>query len=128
MIRVLVVDDQVLVRAGLRAVLQGEQDIEIVAEAATGAQALMLVAGSVPDVVLLDARLRDMPVTEACRAVRALLPAVAVGILATDADAAELRQQWLCAGARGFVLKDIARRDLAPTIRELATIPPGLSS
>ena len=120
MIRVLVVDDQVLVRAGLRAVLEGEHDIEIVGEATTGTQALLLVAGSLPDVVLLDARLRDMPATEVCRAVRTLLPAAAVGILATAADDADMRQQWLCAGARGFVLNDIARRDLAPTIRELA--------
>ena len=120
MIRVLVVDDHVLVRAGLRAVLEGEQDIKIVAEAATGTQALLLVAGSLPDVVLLDARLRDMPVTEVCRAVRTLRPTAAVGILATAADDADMRRQWVCAGARGFVLKDIARRDLAPTIRELA--------
>ena len=119
MIRVLVVDDHVLVRAGLRAVLQAERDIEVVGEAATGTQALLLAPGSLPDVVLLDARLRDMPATEVCRSLRSMLPTVAVAILATSADDDVVRES-VGAGASGFLLKDIAQRDLAPSIRELA--------
>ncbi len=119
MIRVLVVDDHVLVRAGLRAVLLAEHDIEVVGEAETGTQALMLAPGSLPDVVLLDARLRDMPVTEVCRSLRAMLPTVAVAIMATSADE-EVVRAAVGAGASGLLLKDISRDELAPSIRGLA--------
>jgi two-component system, NarL family, response regulator DevR len=118
-IRVLIVDDHELVRAGLRTLLQAEPDIEIVADAATGGQALAQARRVRPEVVLLDARLPDMPGADVCRSLCAALPEVAVAILTTFTDD-ELVRQCVRAGARGYLLKEIPRLDLASSIRALA--------
>ncbi|MDQ3809062.1 MAG: response regulator transcription factor [Chloroflexota bacterium] len=118
-IRVLVVDDHELVRAGLRAMLSAHSDIEIVAEAGTGAQALAMALAHRPDVVLLDARLPDIAGAEVCRRLRQHHPAAVVAILTTYSDD-ELVRDCVRAGAQGYLLKDIARLDLGRSIRALA--------
>jgi DNA-binding NarL/FixJ family response regulator len=118
-IRVLIVDDHELVRAGLRSLLQSEPDVEIVAEAATGSQALVQARRLRPEVVLLDARLPDMAGPEVCRGLCEALPDVAVAILTTFTDD-ELVRQCVRAGAKGYLLKEIPRLDLAASIRSLA--------
>jgi DNA-binding NarL/FixJ family response regulator len=120
MIRVLIVDDHELVRAGLRSLLQAEPDLEIVAEAGTGSQALAHARRLRPDVVLLDARLPDMSGPDVCRELCEALPDVAVAILTTFTDD-ELVRQCVRAGARGYLLKEIARLDLAASLRALAS-------
>lgn len=118
-IRVLIVDDHELVRAGLRALLQGELDLEIVGDVGTGSQALAHGQRLRPDVVLLDARLPDMAGPDVCRELCEALPQVAVGILTAFSDD-ELVRQCVRAGARGYMLKEIAGFDLAASIRALA--------
>ena len=118
-IRVLVVDDHELVRAGLRALLSTDSDIEIVGEAATGAQALAQARAQSPDVVLLDARLPDMGGPEVCRRLRQAQPAPAVAMLTTYSDD-DLVRECVRAGADGYLLKEIARLDLGRSIRALA--------
>jgi two-component system, NarL family, response regulator DevR len=119
-IRVLIVDDHELVRAGLRTLLQAEPDVEIVAEAATGSQALIHGRQLRPEVVLLDARLPDMAGPDVCRGLCEALPDVAVAILTTFTDD-DLVRQCVRAGARGYLLKEIPRLDLAASIRALAS-------
>jgi two-component system, NarL family, response regulator DevR len=118
-IRVLIVDDHELVRAGLRALIALESDLEIVGEAATGSQALAQARRVAPDVILLDARLPDMPGAEACRELCEASPDVAVAILTTYSDD-DLVRQCVRAGARGYLLKEIPGLDLAASIRSLA--------
>ena len=118
-IRVLIVDDHELVRAGLRSVLHAEPDVEIVGEAGTGSAALAQARRLQPEVVLLDARLPDMPGADVCRSLCETLPGVAVAILTTFTDD-ELVRQCVRAGARGYLLKEIPRLDLAASIRSLA--------
>ncbi|TME98620.1 MAG: response regulator, partial [Chloroflexi bacterium] len=115
-IRVLIVDDHELVRAGLRSLLQPEADIEIVGEVATGSQALVQGRRLRPDVVMLDARLPDMPGPDVCRGLCEALPDTAVAILTTFSDD-ELVRHCVRAGARGYLLKEIPRLDLAASIR-----------
>jgi len=119
-IRVLIVDDHELVRAGLRSLLQAEPDVEIVSEAATGSQALVQARRLHPEVVLLDARLPDMAGPDVCRGLCEALPDVAVAILTTFTDD-ELVRQCVRAGAKGYLLKEIPRLDLAASIRSLAS-------
>jgi DNA-binding NarL/FixJ family response regulator len=118
-IRVLIVDDHELVRAGLRALLSADPDIEIVAEAATGTEALAQARARQPDVVLLDARLPDLGGAEVCRRLGQHHPAPAVAMLSTYSDD-ELVRECVRAGAQGYLLKDIARLDLGRSIRALA--------
>jgi len=118
-IRVMIVDDHELVRAGLRALLDGESDVEVVAEAATGSQALAHAQRQRPNVVLLDARLPDMAGPEVCRALYAAVPGVVVAMLTTFTDD-DLVRQSVRAGAVGYLLKEIPRLDLAESIRALA--------
>jgi DNA-binding NarL/FixJ family response regulator len=118
-IRVLVVDDHELVRAGLRTLLSTDPEIDIVAEAATGAQAIAQARVQWPDVVLLDARLPDMGGAEVCRRLRHGHPAPVVAMLTTYSDD-DLVRECVRAGAEGYLLKDIARLDLGRSIRALA--------
>jgi DNA-binding NarL/FixJ family response regulator len=118
-IRVLIVDDHELVRAGLRTLLQAEPDLEVVAEAGTGSQALAHARRLRPDVILLDARLPDMSGPDVCRELCEALPEVSVAILTTFSDD-ELVRECVRAGARGYLLKEIARLDLAASLRALA--------
>lgn len=118
--RVVLVDDHPVVRAGMRALLTTSEDIEVVAEAASGADALREVALSDPDVVLMDLQLGDgMDGVEATRRLLAADPARKVLILTTyDTDADILRA--IEAGATGYLLKDAAPSRLLAAVRAAA--------
>jgi RNA polymerase sigma factor (sigma-70 family) len=118
-IRTLVVDDQSMVRAGLRMLLTAESDIEVVAEAADGLQAVALVRRYRPDIVLMDIR---MPVLDGLEATRRILDhdeTVKVLILTTF-DLDDYVYQALRAGASGFVLKDDPPEQLIAAVRTIA--------
>jgi DNA-binding NarL/FixJ family response regulator len=115
-IRVLVVDDHEMVREGLMAMLQPEPDLEVVGQTGHGAEVAELVERSRPDVVLLDARLPDISGVEVCRRLTRSHPGVSVVILTTYTDA-DLVQECLQAGARGYVVKDVERFSLKESIR-----------
>ena len=119
MIRILVADDHLIIRQGLRLILEIEDDFEIVAEARDGAEALQLCAEHNPDVVLMDLRMPGMDGLTAIEKLRSSLPGVAVVILTTFNED-ELMLRGLRAGARGYLLKDTDRNTLFNTIRAAA--------
>ena len=104
-IRVLVADDQSMVRAGFRMLLAGEQDIEVVAEASNGLEAVAKAARVNPAVILMDIRMPELDGLEATRRILAANDAARVLILTTF-GLDEYVYEALCAGASGFVLKD----------------------
>jgi DNA-binding NarL/FixJ family response regulator len=119
MIRVLVVDDQAMVRAGLRLILDGQADIEVVGEAADGEEAQVAVRRDHPDLVLMDIR---MPRLDGIAATRKLLehdPAVRVMVVTTF-DADQYVFEALRAGASGFILKDSSPEQLVAAVRLIA--------
>jgi two-component system, NarL family, response regulator DevR len=118
-IRVLIVDDHELVRAGLRTLLSTDPQIEVIGEAAAGAQAVALAREHQPDVVLLDAHLPDLSGPDVCRRLRRAVPRAVVAMLTTFTDD-ELVRDSVRAGAQGYLLKDIAKLDLSRSIKELA--------
>ncbi|MFI6497281.1 response regulator [Nonomuraea typhae] len=125
-VRVLIVDDDALVRAGLSMILSGAGDIEIVGEAADGAEVPPRVAEHRPDVVLMDIRMPGVDGLTATEALRATAAPPEVIVLTTfHADAQVLRA--LRAGAAGFLLKDIPPGDLVAAIRRVAAGEPILS-
>jgi DNA-binding NarL/FixJ family response regulator len=120
-IRVLLADDQALVRAGFRALLDAQPDIEVVAEAADGAEALRLAADLAPDVALLDIR---MPVLDGLAAARRIVAdprcaGVRIVILTTF-DLDEYVYEALRAGVSGFLVKDTEPVDLLRGVRAVA--------
>ena len=120
-VRVLIADDQDLVRTGLRMILDAQSDIEVVAEAADGAQAVALAHSIRPDVCLMDIRMPVMDGLEATRLlagpdVAAPLPVVVI----TTFDLDEYVYAALRAGARGFLLKDAGAVLLAEAVRAAA--------
>jgi DNA-binding NarL/FixJ family response regulator len=119
MIRVVLVDDQTLVRAGLVKLLDLTPDIRVIAEAADGVAALQAVEESTPDVVLLDVRMPRMDgvaVLAELNRLRLRVPAV----LLTTFDDDEPLREGVKAGARGFLLKDVSLDRLAEAIRTVA--------
>jgi DNA-binding NarL/FixJ family response regulator len=118
-IRIAIVDDQGMVRAGFRSLLAGEGDFEVVGEAANGEEAVELVARLVPDVTLMDIR---MPVLDGIAATRRLVGAgVQTKVLVlTTFDLDEYVFEALRAGASGFLLKDAPAEELAAAIRVVA--------
>ncbi|HEX4258793.1 MAG TPA: response regulator transcription factor [Streptosporangiaceae bacterium] len=114
-VRILIADDQPLVRTGLRTILQAEPDFEVAGEAADGARAVELAAELAPDVVLLDIR---MPGTDGIEAARRILGAGGPQvIILTTFDLDEYVYQALRAGASGFLVKDIPDDQLVAAIR-----------
>ena len=116
-IRVAVVDDQALVRRGFVLVLEHQDDIEVVAEAGNGIEAIDAVRRHHPDVVLMDIRMPEMDGLTAAATILAESDWPLRVIILTTFDPDEYVYQALRAGASGFVLKDIPPEDLAPAVR-----------
>ena len=119
MIRILIADDHLIIRQGLRLILETEEDFEIVAEANDGAEAVQLCVVDKPDVVLMDLRMPGMDGLTAIEKLRENQPEIAVVILTTFNED-ELMLRGLQAGARGYLLKDTDRVALFDTIRAAA--------
>lgn len=119
MIRVLVVDDHAIVRAGVRALLGTEPDIDIVAEAADGNAALDAVGKLLPDVMLADLSLPAMNGVELIRRAHALSPALRIVVLSMHASPEYVRPA-LQAGASGYVVKGSGLDDLVSALRAVA--------
>src|ERR1700739_4222450 len=119
MIRVLLADDQALLRMGFRLILDGEADIEVVGEADNGATAIGMARTLRPDVVLMDVRMPGTDGIQATAAVTAAFPATRVLILTTY-DLDEYVLAGLKAGASGFLLKDAPPEELLTAIRTVA--------
>jgi DNA-binding NarL/FixJ family response regulator len=119
MIGVLLVDDQAMIRAGLRMVLESEPDIAVVAEASNGAEAVQIGKRERPDVVLMDVRMPEMDGIEATRRLLEFAPDTKV-IVVTTFDIDDYVYGALRAGASGFLLKDAPPDDLIDAIRIVA--------
>jgi len=118
-IRVLVVDDQSMVRVGLRMLLGGERDIDVVAEAGNGWEAVTQAARFHPDIVLMDIRMPELDGLEATRRILAADESARVVVLTTF-DLDEYVYEALSAGASGFVLKDDPPEQLIAAVRTVA--------
>jgi DNA-binding NarL/FixJ family response regulator len=116
-IRVLIVDDQDLVRAGLRMIVETADDIEVVAEAADGETALSLVAEHIPDVVLMDVRMPKMDGVQATAALHRRLPSPPHVLILTTFDSDDVVYSALQAGASGFLLKTAPPDRLIEAVR-----------
>jgi DNA-binding NarL/FixJ family response regulator len=119
MIRVLLVDDQALLRVGFRMILDGEPDIEVVGEAADGAAGVRMARSTSPDVVLMDVRMPGTDGIAATEQITATDPGARVLILTTF-DLDEYVHAGLRAGASGFLLKDAPPAELLAAIRTIA--------
>ncbi|MFI9766801.1 response regulator [Streptomyces sp. NPDC052415] len=117
-IRVVVADDQELVRSGFSMILEAQPDIEVVAEAGDGAEAVAAVRRHAPDVLLLDIRMPVMDGLEAARRVCGQSGCKVVMLTTFDLD--EYVYEALYAGASGFLLKDVRRDDLVHAVRVVA--------
>ncbi len=120
MIRVALVDDQAMVRAGFRMILETEADITVVGEAGDGREAIELVERSSPDVVLMDVRMPQMDGIEATRRIAASASSARVLILTTF-DLDDYVYSALRAGASGFLLKDAPAEQLVNAVRVIAS-------
>ena len=118
-IRVLVADDQALVRSGFRLILEAREDIEVVGEAEDGAEAVELARRLEPDVILMDVRMPKMDGVEATRRLTAAGSSARVVILTTF-DLDEYVHEAIRAGASGFLLKDVQPTQLVEAVRVVA--------
>jgi DNA-binding NarL/FixJ family response regulator len=118
-IRVLLVDDQALVRAGFRMIVEDQQDMQVVGEASDGAQAVAIARRTLPHAVLMDIRMPNMDGLEATKRLSALESAPRILILTTF-DLDEYVYTALAAGASGFLLKDVPPTELVTAIRVVA--------
>jgi DNA-binding NarL/FixJ family response regulator len=118
-IRVLLVDDQELVRSGFRMILEARDDIEVVGEAGNGREAVELATRTTADVILMDVRMPDVDGVEATRTILAAGSTARVLVLTTF-DLDEYVVQAIRAGASGFLLKDVRPVELVDAIRVVA--------
>ncbi|MGI8456839.1 MAG: response regulator [Propionibacteriaceae bacterium] len=119
MTTVVIADDQPLVRSGLRMILEGEPDIEIIGEAADGDEAVALVAASPPDVLLLDVQMPGLDGLDAMTRIAAMDTPTRV-VMLTTFDLDEYVYRAMRAGASGFLLKDMPGEDIVIAIRQVA--------
>jgi two-component system response regulator DevR len=119
-VRVFLLDDHEVVRRGVRELLDAEDDIEVVGEAATAAQALARVPALRPDVAVLDVRLPDGDGVTVCRDLRDRLPELAC-LMLTSFDDDQALLDAILAGAAGYVLKQIRGSDLVSAVHTVAT-------
>ncbi|WP_444909817.1 response regulator [Microbulbifer sp. TRSA005] len=120
MLRVMVVDDQALVRCGFALILNNEPDIEVVAEAGTGIEAVEAARAHQPDITLMDIRMPEMDGLEATARILEASDATCRVIILTTFDPDEYVFRALRAGASGFVLKDIPPEALVQAVRTVA--------
>ncbi len=118
-IRLLIADDHAVVRSGLRSILESEDDIEVVGEAADGHQALELAQELLPDVILMDINMGDWDGVTATRRVRNSVPSSRVIVL-TNYDEDNLVFSSIRAGASGYLLKEVSGNQLTNAIRTVA--------
>jgi DNA-binding NarL/FixJ family response regulator len=118
-IRVLIADDQGLVREGLATLLAAQDGIEVVATAADGQQAVALCDRHLPDVVLMDLRMPQLDGVEATRQIRSAHPQIEIVVLTTYADDASILGA-LQAGARGYLTKDAGAAEIARAVHAAA--------
>ena len=120
-LRVVIADDQALIRAGFKLILQGESDIEVVGEAADGDKAVAAALALHPDVVLMDIRMPALDGLEATRRITALGKALPRVIIVTTYGLDEYVFEALTAGASGFLLKDTPPEELVNAVRLVAS-------
>ena len=118
-IRLLLVDDHVVVRLGLRALLDGEPDMVVVGETGTAAEAVVLAGQLVPDIVLMDIRLPDRSGITACQEIRLLWPKTQVIMLTSYTDEG-LVLEAVTAGAVGYLLKQLNAEEFLRAVRAVA--------
>jgi two-component system, NarL family, response regulator DevR len=117
-LRIFLLDDHEVVRAGLRSLLETEEDFDVVGEAATAADALARIPAVRPDVAVLDVRLPDGSGVEVCREIRSRSPEIACVMLTSYADDEALFAA-IMAGAAGYVLKQVGGSDLVDNLRRV---------
>jgi len=117
-IRILAVDDHPLVREGIVAVINGQPDMRVVAQASNGHEAIEYFRKYMPDITLMDLRLPDMGGIDAVIALRTHFPDARIVMLTTFDSAAEI-QRTLAAGARSYILKTMLPQEMAETIRRV---------
>ena len=129
--RLLIVDDHELARAGLRSMLAGEPDLEVVGEAGTGREALALCDRLAPDLILMDVRMPELDGLAATAAVKAQCPTTSVVVVTMYEDPDYLFRA-VQAGAAGYLLKDATRREVLAVVRRVlqgdAVLDPALAS
>ena len=118
-IRVFLLDDHELVRTGLRTLLDGESDMEVIGEAGTAEQGLQLIRELEPDVAILDVRLPDGNGIEVCRDIQSTSPSIRCLMLTSYSDDDALFSS-IMAGASGYVLKEVGSGDLLGDIRRVS--------
>ena len=118
-IRVFLLDDHELVRTGLRTLLNGESDMEVIGEAGTAEQGLRLIRELEPDVAILDVRLPDGNGIEVCREIQSTSPSIRCLMLTSYSDDDALFSS-IMAGASGYVLKEVGSGDLLGDIRRVS--------
>jgi DNA-binding NarL/FixJ family response regulator len=130
-ISVFSVDDHPLLRQGIGAMINSQPDMQLVAEAATGSQAIQGFRENLPDVTLMDLRLPDMSGVDAMIAIRTEFPEARIIMLTTFEGDAEV-QRALAAGARGYVLKSMPPKELLDVIRQVHAgkkrVPPEIAA
>lgn len=117
-LRIVLVDDHEVVRAGLKTLIESQEDMTVVGEAGTGEDGIRRVGYDEPDVAVLDVRLPDMSGVEACREIRSRFPEVNVLMLTSFADEEALMAAIL-AGASGYILKRVKSDELVDDIRRV---------
>ncbi len=118
-IRILLVDDHPIVRQGLRTLLEGHSDWEVIGEASDGAEAVQKAKDLSPDVMVLDVTMPRMNGLEACRLLRRQSPALEI-LFVTQHDSPQMMREALEAGARGYVVKSNAARDLLAAVEAVS--------
>ena len=118
-IRIMIVDDHEVVRSGLKAILEPEDDLEVVGEASSGSEAVEKVARLDPSLVLMDVRMEEMSGIEACRLIKSSHPQVNV-LMLTSFGEEEAVVAPIMAGASAYLLKNVGRSELIRAIRGVA--------